>query len=585
MSVVKVQRTKSVGAATVYAVYGTYENMRNGEVRAAAYSVVSATPNATPEQFISDTVAEIARHPQRINQAEIAIQSFHPDELSGDDPFDVQLAHLAGLELARRLAPNTDVVVVTHTDSKSGHLHNHIIYANHDRVTGTTPRNVRNFHAVSRVNDAVMKDLGLEVYEPEPVPEPEQDLSLLRGKPLPEITKDNWRVEMAHRVDAVLADERVATASSVADGLEVAQAIASDYAVSFWVTTHEKENRDDVTVTSYALVDDEGEPIRYATARGSRSTERTGSRLGRDAYTYEVVNQRIEDLQRQYQQQLNQQQQIRIQENYHAEEAQEEHSEPEPTTVQAGGISDTGGTQSLREKYAGILADEPDTADTSAAAPGAGAEEGHTDTVHGDRTGRTLYDVGEGRADGSPRKDERGLPGRGEQRHQGAARGGGGTVQPESAQQASRQRQAAERSSTPAAGSSSPRHAGAPAPWSPDDSVNDMRQVDFDFLEQRVMDDEFRQFQRSEFDGTDAEYFAHLLDDDSAVAEEHAAYAHARTRLFKPVGGQRERMERTVGVNRRRAAAIQRQRQQRQAQQQQQQQNEHNEEQRDKQRD
>ena len=40
MSVTKIQRTKSVGAATVYAVYGTYENMRNDDVRAAAYSVV-----------------------------------------------------------------------------------------------------------------------------------------------------------------------------------------------------------------------------------------------------------------------------------------------------------------------------------------------------------------------------------------------------------------------------------------------------------------------------------------------------------------------------------------------------------------
>lgn len=41
------------------------------------------------------------------------------------------------------------------------------------------------------------------------------------------------------------------------------------------------------------------------------------------------------------------------------------------------------------------------------------------------------------------------------------------------------------------------------ASWSPDSSVENMRQVDFDFLEQRVNDDEFRQFQRSEFDGSD----------------------------------------------------------------------------------
>ncbi|OFP86536.1 hypothetical protein HMPREF2967_11100 [Corynebacterium sp. HMSC059E07] len=563
--------------------YGTYENMRNGDVRAAAYSVVSATPDVTPKQFISETVAEIARHPERENQAELIIQSFHPDELDKDNPFDVQLAHLAGLELARRIAPNSDVVVATHIDSESGHLHNHIIIANHDRVTGKTPRNARNFYAVKRSNDAVMRDLGLEVYEPEPAPERLHDYSHLRGASLPEITKDNWRAEMQQRVDAVLADVRVAAAPSVSDGLEVAQAIAADYAVSFRVTTHKKQDRDDVTVTSYALVDDEGGPIRYATSRGSRSTKRAGSRLGEDDYTFEAVEERIKQLQQQYQQQLIQQQQLKQQESYHAQEAQEERATtPEPSAVTAGGIEGTGGTQSLREKYAGILADEPDTAETSAAASGAGDE--HADIVHRDGTRRTVYDDEEGRADGSPRSDERNLPGRPGREHQAAISSGGSAVQPESAGQASRQRQATERSSPAATWSPSPRQAGAPAPWSPDDSVGDMRQVDFDFLEQRVMDDEFRQFQRSEFDGTDAEYFAHLLDDDAVVAAKHKDYAHARTRLFDPVGGQRERMQRTVGENRRRAAAIQRQRQQRQNQQQQQQ-NEQNEEQRDKQRD
>ena len=102
MSVVKVQRTKSVAAATIYAVHGTHENMRNGVVRAAAYSVVGVSPEATPMQFVSDTVAEHARHPQRETQAILVIQSFHPDELDKDDPFDVQLAHLAGMELGMR---------------------------------------------------------------------------------------------------------------------------------------------------------------------------------------------------------------------------------------------------------------------------------------------------------------------------------------------------------------------------------------------------------------------------------------------------------------------------------------------------
>ena len=574
MSVVKILESKSVGAATVYAVYGTYENMRNDDVRAAAYSVVSATPNATPMQFVHDTVTEHTRHPQRENQAALVIQSFHPDELDKDNPFDVYLAHLAGMELARRIAPNSDVVVATHTDSDSGHLHNHLTFANHDRVTGNTPRDVRYFHKVKHFNDEVMEELGLEVYEPVPVPVPGpgsgQGYSHLKNSPLPEITKENWREQMTHRVDAVLADERVAAAPTVADGLEVAQGIAADYSVSFRVTTHEKEDRDDVTVTSYALVDEDGEEIRYSTSRGLRSTKRKGSRLGKEDYTLEAVERRIEELQQQYQQQLLQQQQLKQQESYHAQEAQEERTTtPEPSAVTAGGIEGTGGTQSLREKYAGILADTDTTADTGA--PGAGAEEEHADTLHGERTGRAVYDDGEGRDDGSPRANGRDVPGRLGREHQ-AATGS---------------------SRSPVQGISESQHGapeptitgrGTPAPWSPDDSVEGMRQVDYNFLKERVMDDEFRQFQRSEFGGTDAEYLAFILadnalDDGDTLADDHAAYVQSRTGLFaNPLG--REQMERTVGENRRRVAAVQRQRRQRQNLQQQQQQNE---EQRDKQ--
>lgn len=565
MSVTKIQRTKSVGAATVYAVYGTYENMRNDDVRAAAYSVVSATPDATPEQFISETVAEIARHPRRENQAELIIQSFHPDELDKDNPFDVQLAHLAGLELARRIAPNSDVVVATHIDSESGHLHNHIIIANHDRVTGKTPRDARNFHAVSHVNDAVMRDLGLEVYAPDPGQPQGQSQRNLRGVPLPEISKENWRAEMSHRVDAVLADSRVAAAPTVSDGLEVAQAIAGEYSVSFRVTTHEKENRDDVTATSYALVDDDGEPVRYATSRGTRSTKRTGSRLGKEDYTLEAVERRIEQLQQQYQQVI-QQQQITQQEHYHAEEAQEE---PTATPAdQAVGTAGADGAPSLRERYSEIFAD---TSNDTAPAPAAAAAETTADTVHDSGAGRAVGDEREPGGAGRSGENERDLRQRRSRREEEASAGRSRSEAQRDAQQAGgRQQQPTARSSAPAAGPSSSRHTSTPASWSPDESVADMRQVDFDFLEQRVMGDEFRQFQRSEFDGTDGQFFEHLLADDEVVAVDHKNYAHARTKLFQPVGGNRDYFLRTVGENRRLAAA--RQRQQRQWQQQQQQQ-------------
>lgn len=525
----------------MYAVYGTYEGMRNGEVRAAAYSVVSATPDATPKQFISETVAEIARHPQRKNQAELIIQSFHPDELDKDSSFDIHLAQLAGQELARRIAPNSDVVVATHTDSDSGHLHNHIIIVNHDRETGKTPRNARNFHAVKRANDAVMKDLGLEIYEPEPQQQQQQNL---RDTPLPEITKDNWRAEMTGRVDAVLSDPRVAAASTVSDGLEVAQNIAGEYSVSFRVTTHQKENRVDVTSTSYALVNDDGEEIRYTTARGSRSTKRTGSRLGKEHYTFDAVEQRIQELQQQYQQQLIQQQQILKQESYHAPQTQEE-SEPEHAPVSATGIADTGGAKTLRERYLGGT----DTVDTEAAAPGAEAETGgstaDTDTVHGERTGRDLYDERERNYSSSARPDGRDISGRRLRREpEASVSRSGGTVQPESAPEHG-------------VAESLPRRRSAPEPWMADESVVDMRQVDFDFLTERVMDDEFRQFQRSEFAGTDAEYLEHLLADDDAVALDHAAYVKPRIGLIANPHGHK-RMQRTVGENQRRPDTVRR---------------------------
>lgn len=611
MSVTKIQRTRSVGAATVYAVYGTYENMRNDNVRAAAYSVVSATLDAMPKRFISETVAEIARHPRRENQAELIIQSFHPDELDKDNPFDIHLAHLAGQELARRIAPNSDVVVATHIDSESGHVHNHIIVANHDRVTGGTPRNARNFHAVSKVNDVVMRDLGLEVYEPPAPPPPPRGYSQLRGAPLPEITTENWHSEMTQRVNAVLADPRVTAAPTVSDGLEVAQNIAAEYSVSFRVTTHEKQDRDDVTATSYALVDDDGEPIRYPTARGSRSTVRTGSRLGRTDYTFDVVKRRIAERQQQYQQQQYQQQQYQQQQlqQQHIKKFQEDDdaqaaqatttATPADHTVGAAGID---GASTLRDRYldgayiadtsAPAPADNPAPADISAATAASSA----LPAAHTGAGGRDSVDEPYRAGDGATREGGRGVGGSlreprpsesagrgtvssdGEQPPAVAAsvdeRGGGaweGRVQASGSAETwspgtdtSQQRAPAHGSSDVSGREGSP----IPASWSPDGSMNNMRQIDYNFFTEHVMDDEFRQFQRSEFDGTDAQFLEHLRSDDDSVALDYDLYVKPRTRLVQPVGGNREYFLRTVGENQRLAAA----RQQRLNQQQQQQQ-------------
>lgn len=514
-------------------------------------------------------------------------QNFHPDEFSADDPFDVQLAHLAGLELTRRVAPNSDAVVVTHTDSKSGHVHNHIIIANHDRVTGKTPRDARYFHKVKHFNDEVMKDLNLEVYEPPAPPPPPRGYSRLRGAPLPVITTENWRAEMQQRVDAVLADSRVAAALTVADGLDVAHNIAAEYSVSFRVTTHEKKRRDDVTATTYALIDPGGEPVRYATARGSRSTERTGSRLGKEDYTLDAVKRRIAERQEQYQQQQRQQQlqQQHIkksQEDDYAQAAQATTTAtPADHTVGAAGID---GASTLRDRYldGAYIADTSASADTSAATAASGA----LPAAHSGADGRDSVDEPYRAGDGASREGGRGDGGSLREPRPSAGAGQGtassdGEQQPEVAASVDGREGGAWEGRVQASGSAETRPSGtdtsrqgAPAhrssgfsgregspvstTWSPDGSMNNMPQVYYDFFTERVMVDEFRRFQRSEFDGTDAQFLEHLRSDDDGVASDFDAYVKPRTRLVQPVGGNREYFLRTVAENERRLDAVRR---------------------------
>lgn len=59
--------------------------------------------------------------------------------------------------------------MATHTDSKSGCVHNHIVFANHDTQTKkAAPRDMRNWYKLRNINDELMRDLGMRVLEREP---------------------------------------------------------------------------------------------------------------------------------------------------------------------------------------------------------------------------------------------------------------------------------------------------------------------------------------------------------------------------------------------------------------------------------
>lgn len=567
MSVVKVHRTANVGGAVVYAVYGTYGAMKEGMVRAAAHSVSGGSLDTSPQQFISDTVAEIARHPRRQHQAILLIQSFHPDELDGNCSFDVQLAQLAGQELARRVAPNSDVVVVTHTDSKSGHVHNHIIITNHDRETGSIPYHARNFHAVQKCNDLVMRDLNLEVYES--VPELEKDLSYLRDTPLPEITTENWRDELKLRADALFMDSRVVSAGDVKDGLSVAENIASEYSISFRSKQPSKSGGEDIAASSYALIDSAGEPIRYATGRGSRSTIRKGTRLGNGVYNLKSVSDRISDFQEQYRQQ--QQQRILQQGQILQQRTSNILKGDENGTSQKE--KDSGSTgQSLKERFKDVLADLADPSGSagdspSAAAAGAALYGSGREGIEGDdgegKGGRGQSSSGRGVSVSDSIREGGSGAGRDveEVRESPSTRGGVGSQVEWSGTEA---RPAGHGESFSSGGSTADKSGKSSedfgqAEWVPDESTKGLRQVDFDFLKERVMCDGHYQIRRSEFDGTDAEFFNHLKSDDEVASAEFEKYTLPRIRLFNPVGNKRDYLLRTVGENLR-AAELNRQR-------------------------
>ncbi|AIT60481.1 relaxase [Corynebacterium doosanense CAU 212 = DSM 45436] len=302
MSVTTVDRSQDVRGAVVYAVYGTASGARDGVIRAAGLSMVGVG-EARDDPWAAlawvDEGQEMLRpHTQRSNQAVTIVQSWAVDELDAQDPADIERAQAMGRELATRLAPGSPVVVATHTDSKSGCVHNHIIVLNHDLATGkATSKQAGNWHAVAFENDRLMRDWHMRVLSQSEVSLSQAERTAARegrnidssGLALHEIGPDTWRHYLRARVDEVLADPRVTGASDPEAGWTAAQQIAADHGVSIRV-----EGGSAVTL---ALVDDDGEVATYATSRGrTRKAATAGSKLG-ETYTMTGLGDRIAEAQ------------------------------------------------------------------------------------------------------------------------------------------------------------------------------------------------------------------------------------------------------------------------------------------------
>lgn len=308
MSVTTVDRAKSVSSPVVYAVYGTRANAKAGRVRAAALTVVCGEEMVNGSdgrwsgiEFIDSGNEIMDRYSNRSNRVITLVQSWASDELDKDNPADVQKANAMGMELAQRLAPGSPYVVATHTDGKSGCVHNHIILLNHDLNTGkAAPKRASNWHAVKTVNDDVMDGWGMRTLQPKGFVKLRraERMALRDGKSIDstgmeinELTGDTWADFLRKRVDALMGDERVLTAP---DGLQKAHEVAAEYNLSL------RSSDGDLSI---GLVGDDGEEAVYTTRTPKgRSRKRkaadAGSKFG-PGYTANGLRDRIAEAQAQ----------------------------------------------------------------------------------------------------------------------------------------------------------------------------------------------------------------------------------------------------------------------------------------------
>lgn len=166
MVIVKVNRGKNGRAMIDYPLKDKeYNDENNPRVRlATGVNVMSAE---TAKQEMVNVWKYYGKDNGKYIQAQHIIQSFSNDEADPNSKMDIFCAHTMGRELALRLYPEQQAIVVTHADNtdngtKKATVHNHIIVNNVNSETGKSLRaeNVGFHRNVAKVNDEIAKEFG-----------------------------------------------------------------------------------------------------------------------------------------------------------------------------------------------------------------------------------------------------------------------------------------------------------------------------------------------------------------------------------------------------------------------------------------
>ena len=140
------------------------ENIQNGTNRIAA----QMGDGDSREEFVRFCSAMKRQNQGRENEGFEVRVSWAPEELSKDDPEDIQRACEYGYLLCKEVAPNAPCWVTVHTDGEGGCVHVHATIANHDLVSGTAIAHGTDHATVKRKNDQLSRQMGFSVVGPQP---------------------------------------------------------------------------------------------------------------------------------------------------------------------------------------------------------------------------------------------------------------------------------------------------------------------------------------------------------------------------------------------------------------------------------
>lgn len=159
MSIVETSSIKSTANILGYVFYGRKEQIKENYRARTVFCSTSLQ--------ILKAKADTLQKTKHVAPMISIIQSFNneQDKLDYTNSSDCKYVNDLGVELANKLYPNSDFLVVTHNDGTNHNLHNHILVLNYDYKLKHALRKNRNLYKMRHVNDELMRDCGLSVVK------------------------------------------------------------------------------------------------------------------------------------------------------------------------------------------------------------------------------------------------------------------------------------------------------------------------------------------------------------------------------------------------------------------------------------